>query len=331
MSRESYYAKHTVELRRELARAIPRETLLDLHQLSPLRHFLVLAWQYFLLAAAGTTAVLVDSWYIWVPCSIVIGFTIFNFTVMLHEVVHEAVAPRRRDKLNRFLGYLYALPSGISRAQFTRWHLDHHAQLGDAVGDPKRHHLSPKKHKRWYKALYCTPALFFIYFRAARLETANYDEDLQREVGIERRITIFLHLAILAGLLWVSPSIALKLYIVPIFCVFPAAFMLNRLGQHYDIDPSDPAKWSTLVAPSRFWDIAFLWSNYHLEHHYFPRVPFYKLRRLHFALRPFYQERGLVPVTYSRLLWNWFVLNKTPHTKWSSADSPGPQTSTSAG
>ena len=47
------------------------------------------------------------------------------------------------------------------------------------------------------------------------------------------------------------------------------------------IDPSDPAKWSTLMRASWFWDHAFLFSNYHLEHHYFPRVPFYNLPRLH--------------------------------------------------
>ena len=28
-----------------------------------------------------------------------------------------------------------------------------------------------------------------------------------------------------------------------------------------------------------FWDFAFLNSNYHLEHHYFPGVPFYRLPR----------------------------------------------------
>ena len=59
--------------------------------------------------------------------------------------------------------------------------------------------------------------------------------------------------------------------------MFPVAFTLNRLGQHYDIDPADPAKWSTLVKRSWFWDYAFLFSNYHLEHHYFPGVPFYNL------------------------------------------------------
>ena len=65
-------------------------------------------------------------------------------------------------------------PSGISASQFTRWHLDHHNELGSATDDPKRFHLSPKRNARWYKLLYFTPALFPIYFRAARAEAQGY-------------------------------------------------------------------------------------------------------------------------------------------------------------
>src|SRR5438034_4506514 len=39
-------------------------------------------------------------------------------------------------------GLLYAIASGISCSQFTRWHLDHHAELGSDEGDPKRHYRS---------------------------------------------------------------------------------------------------------------------------------------------------------------------------------------------
>ena len=94
------------------------------------------------------------------------------------------------------------------------------------------------------------------------------------------------------------------------------AFTLNRLGQHYNIDPSDPLKWSTLMQPSRLWDFLFVYSNYHLEHHYFPRVPFYNLRALHMTLRPFYRQLGLKPHTYREIVWQWFVQNRAPHTNW---------------
>lgn len=322
MSRDSFYARASVDLRRELARSVPRDLLRSLHEPVAAKHFAVLGWQIALLVLATTGSALSDAPYIWIPCAVVAGFTIFNFTVMLHEVVHEAIFAKRRAWCNGLLGHLYAFPSGISRTQFTRWHLDHHAQLGDPEADPKRHHLSPKRNARWYKLLYCTPALFAIYFRAARRETATYPEPLQRRIAWERRLTILGHLAILAALIvFAGWWIALKVYIVPYFLVFPFAFTLNRLGQHYNIDPSDPAKWSTLMAPSRFWDIAYLWSNYHLEHHYFPRVPFYNLPRLHRALKGFYARHGMEPTTYPRLLWHWFVRNRPPHAKWSIPDA----------
>ena len=113
---------------------------------------------------------------------------------------------------------------------------------------------------------------------------------------------------------------AVKLHLVPVFLVFPVAFTLNRLGQHYDVDPEQPAHWGTLIKPSPLlWDRVFLWSNYHLEHHYFPRVPFYNLRRLNRELRPFFRQVGLGNRTYGKLLWGWLVKNRQAHTPWDPA------------
>src|SRR5204863_339268 len=117
---------------------------------------------------------------------------------LLHEVVHRAVFNGPRPAAERALAILYAVPSGISSLQFTRWHLTHHAELGDSEADPKRHYLSPRINKAWYKLLYFTPALFPIYFRAARRETATYPPALQRRIAWERRGTIAFHLAVMA-------------------------------------------------------------------------------------------------------------------------------------
>jgi fatty acid desaturase len=91
-------------------------------------------------------------------------------------------------------------------------------------------------------------------------------------------------------------------------------FTLNRLGQHYDVDPAHPLKWSTVMAPSRLWDFLFVSSNDHAEHHYFPSVPFYNLRKLHRRLRRLYAELGLELHTYREIAWDWFVRNRVPHT-----------------
>lgn len=318
-----YYSQHAVGLRAELGEAISREQMRALHRKLPARHFVIAARQFALLAVATWGLIRFENPLVWVGLACVQGFTIFNFSVLLHEVVHSVVFERKRPAAQRLLGFLYAIPSGISASQFTRWHLDHHAELGSDQDDPKRHHLSPKVNKRWYKLLYCSPALFPIYFRAARRESSTYTHALQRTIGWERRVSLAAHLSALA-LLWYFFGLyaALRTSIIPVFFIFPIAFTLNRLGQHYDIDPDDPAKWGTLMKGHWFWDFAFLNSNYHLEHHYFPGVPFYRLPALQRALIPFYERKGMRWQSYGRLVYGWIVENRAPHTDWSRADSP---------
>jgi fatty acid desaturase len=317
VTKSRYYAAHAAAFRADLSSAVPREVVRDWHRRRPARHFAVAVRQFALLGLATWALVRATHPTLWIPIAVVQGFTVFNFTVLLHEVVHHAVFARRRPRLERLLGFAYAIPSGISASQFTRWHLDHHAELGSSDDDPKRRHLSPKINARWLKALYCTPALFPIYFRAARREAATYPKALRRTITRERRVSLAFHLLWLAALAWfVGIGAAARAYIVPVFFVFPVAFTLNRLGQHYSIDPKDPAGWSTLMRGHWFWDAAFLNSNYHLEHHYFPGVPFYRLPELQRALTPFYERRGLAWRTYGQLLRGWFIENQAPHTDW---------------
>ena len=312
-----YYSTHATALRAELGGAISREQMRALHEKSAARHLVIAGRQFGILALATWALVRFENPWIWVPVAVVQGFTIFNFTVLLHEVVHHTVFERRRPLAERILAFLYAVPSGISASQFTRWHLDHHAELGSDEDDPKRAHLSPKVNARWYKLLYCTPALFPIYFRAARRESSTYPVGLQRSIAMERKLSLAAHLGALA-LLWYFFGFyaALRTSIIPVFFVFPVAFTLNRLGQHYDIDPNDPAKWGTLMRGNWFWDFAFLNSNYHLEHHYFPGVPFYRLPAVQRALIPFYQRKQMRWRTYGELVYGWLVENQKPHTNW---------------
>jgi fatty acid desaturase len=321
--KQHYYSQHAGALRAELGAAISRDQMRDLHRKQPARHLVVAMRQFALLAVATWVLIRFDNPFIWIPVAFVQGFTVFNFTVLLHEVVHHTIFERRRPALERALGFLYAIPSGISASQFTRWHLDHHAELGSDEDDPKRRHLSPKVNARWYKLLYCTPALFPIYFRAARRESSTYPPALQRAIAGERKLSMAFHLSAL-GLIWYLFGFyaAARASIIPVFFIFPIAFTLNRLGQHYDIDPTDPAKWGTLMRGHWFWDFAFLNSNYHLEHHYFPGVPFYRLPEVQRALVPFYRQKKMRWRTYGELVYGWLVQNQAPHTNWDGERMP---------
>lgn len=312
-----FYRRHLGNFRQELRDTIPRDILRELHRRSAWKHFTIVARQGILAGMAIGGIAVFESGWVWLPCAVVLGFILFDCTVLLHEVIHNTVFEKSRPRLNAALGWLYATPSGVSRTQFTRWHLDHHEELGSSIADPKRAHLTPKIVKRWYKFLYMTPALFPIYFRAAAREVRTYPADLQRTIERERRITISIHLLIMIGL-WMGAGgwMFFKMYAFPYFIVFPVAFTLNRVGQHYNINPQDIAQWTTLMKGNFFWDFVYLNSNYHLEHHYFPGVPFYNLPRLQKALWPLYERHGMAPQTYRQVLYGWFVENNVPHTDW---------------
>jgi sphingolipid delta-4 desaturase len=325
----SYYADHTLELRKQLATEIPIDELRKLHEKRPLLHLAIAMAMLLTLAVSTVLIAHLEHWYLWLPLAFVSGFAIFDFTVLLHEVVHRAILRQHSERWYRAIGILYAVPSGISSTQFSRWHLDHHAELGSETADPKRHYLSPKRNERWFKLLYFTPVLFPIYFRAARAEGKSYPEGLQKTIALERNLTIAFHLILLGIVARVFGwEMAWKAYLVPYFFIFPIAFATNRIGQHYDINPGDPAQWATLVRGSWFWDVAYLYSGYHLEHHYFPGVPFYNLPRLQKMLLPFYERRGMRMHTYPQLLWGHLVLNRKPHTNW---DEVAPQPAVAAG
>jgi len=322
--KSGYYHHAIGDLRKRLGAAVSNEVLKVLHRKSPARHFAVAFRQLVLFVAALAFGWHFESLWVRVPCALVLGFVVFDGTVLLHEVVHKAVFDGDRPRAYRLLGLVYALPSGISPAQFTRWHLDHHAELGSTTDDPKRAHLSPKRNARWLKLLYATPALFPIYFRAARKETATYPESLQRRIRRERLAAVGLHLVAASAIgLFGGASRLLWLWAVPVFFVFPPAFALNRLGQHYDIVPGEPARWGTRMARSRFWEFVYLWSHLHLEHHYFPAVPFYRLPALSTALEPFFAREGIPARTYRELLKGWIVENRVPHSDWHAPASPG--------
>jgi fatty acid desaturase len=327
MSKSRHYWKEIAAFKQQLRDAIPIEELRTLHERDARRHLLYAARQFGIVGLCSYGLWHLTNPLLWVPLAILQGFTFFNMTTLLHEVVHNSVFRSTRHGWDRALGLAYASTSGISASQFTRWHLDHHDNLGDSNDDPKRHWLSPKRNARWFKLLYCTPVLMPLYFRAAASEARTYEPELRARIRRERLATMGLQFSIMGALFYFGGwGPMLRIQIVPYFLVFPVAFTLNRLGQHYNIDPTHPLKWATLMKPSRFWDFLFVYSNYHLEHHYFPRVPFYNLRKVHMRLRPLYDRLGLKPHTYRDIVWQWFVLNRAPHTDWEQKDRrpPGP-------
>jgi len=57
----------------------------------------VAARQFAMLAVATWALIRFENPLVWIPLAIVQGFTIFNFTILLHEVVHHTIFEKRRQ------------------------------------------------------------------------------------------------------------------------------------------------------------------------------------------------------------------------------------------
>ena len=258
---------------------------------------------------------------IWIPLALVQGFTVFNFTVLLHEVVHHTVFETR-----------HPAPSGCSacstrcRAASRRASSRAGTWIITPSSDPTR----------------TIPSGIICRRRSTRAGTScstrrrRCFRSISARPGASRRpirqscsATIALRAPRRHG---VPPDGALRCIwwtfgaaarsgrsIIPVFFVFPIAFTLNRLGQHYDIDPTDPAKWGTLMRSHWFWDFAFLNSNYHLEHHYFPGVPFYRLPGAAARAAAVLRAEAACAGRATGPVYGWIVENQAPHTDWSLA------------
>lgn len=305
-------------LLKEIKEEIGEERLKNLKRKKPIIHFFYAIRQTFFLLFS-TYFLLKSENFVFISIfSFISGFSIFSFLTLLHEVVHNLVFKKERFFLSKFLGYFYSLWCSISPTQFTRWHIDHHLQLGSKENDPKRHHLAPKKNSRIVKLLYFTPALFYIYFNASRKENKKYPKRVLRTIVFERLIFITIHL-IFQIVLFLNGGyfLWLKVYFLPLFIFFPIAFGINRMGQHYARSSDDPLGLTTFIPKKSFvWDFLFLHSNYHLEHHLFPSIPFYNLRKLQDCLLSYYKKRGLKPYSFFEIFYKFIILNKRIYEVW---------------
>src|SRR4026209_785096 len=109
-----HYSQHAAALRTELGTALSRGQMRAFHARSGARHLAIAARQSATRGLTTWALMVVTNPLIWIPLAFVQGFTVFNFTVLLHEVVHHTIFDRRRERAERLVGGADAIPSGVS-------------------------------------------------------------------------------------------------------------------------------------------------------------------------------------------------------------------------
>ena len=229
------------------------------------------------LVIISTTGFFCWNWPNWVTFSANVLALHLAGTV-IHDASHNVA---HRDRImNAVLGHGSALLLGFAFPVFTRVHMQHHANVNDPKNDPD--HFVSTFGPLWLIA----PRFFYheFYFFQRRLW-----RKLELLEWFLSRLTVALVVALAAHFGYME-------YVMHYwFC--PALVVGIALGLFFDYLPHRPFhetnRWKNArVYPSPILNILILGQNYHLIHHLWPSIPWYKVQPAYHAVKPLLDAKG---------------------------------------
>jgi beta-carotene hydroxylase len=253
-----------------------KAALLRLEKPDGLR-FTVWTFFHFGVYAAGLTALpWLSPWWAKAAVALVLANQLHALTILQHDCGHGSAYASKHANLwvGRFLSFFIFLPF----TAFQEVHKWHHWFLGDPKRDPDEWYYAGGPRQLWFREM-----LFMPYFTV--LPLFRYGAEVRRRVLSE----LIAHIVLWsAGLFWLFrlerfdiliwglaiPMAGLALVISPIsrgFEHFPLALMPQGVKERLDLHKN-----SVTITSRTF---GFLWANitFHVEHHLFPRIPFFAL------------------------------------------------------
>jgi len=263
------------------------------------------------MSIATVATVGATSWaYLWMALPAVVAIALNSvaiymaFTVM-HESMHGVAHDSRR--VNAWLGRPMALMLTFSMPVFRSVHYEHHSHTNDTDRDPD---LFISYAPKWLVPLWATGVLLEYRRHYYGRKLWRNRRELSEAIGIETLVLAVAVVSLVTGnfisvaVLWFIPACVAAVFLVVAFDYLP----------HYPYD-SRQRYHDTRIYPGGIANVILLGQNYHLIHHLWTTVPWYRYRRVFHEIRPELEARG------ARIGW-WVDGEKT-----AVAASPEPQAS----
>jgi beta-carotene hydroxylase len=239
----------------------------------------------YLLSYFGCMAIilLTDTLALEIVTALAMGNQLYLLFILHHDCVHYTACRSRR--LNVWLGRMYALFLVKTFTATLETHKRHHAFLGEPGKDPDEKFFAGGI--RWVWVRYWQNFSWHTY-----LSLTKYGPQVRRVVVLEQlsncAFWAAVHLVLYRfGMLhealfifWI-PAATIILVIGPVTRAYehlPLAHYAPEDARRFDIATN------TVTVTNRL--LGLFWANitYHVEHHSYPRVPFYRLARVHALL-----------------------------------------------
>ncbi len=226
----------------------------------------------------------VDNLAVNILVAVVLAWQLYNLFVLHHDCMHGSAF--KNDVWNRLMGRIYAITFTMTFSVNRQTHMRHHAYITDEERDPDEYYFSGKLHQIWLR-------IWRYYEWYTRIALTRYGKKVRNVVLVEQvfnfAVWAVIHIAL------ISAGMAIKLLFIFWLPIVIVAWVINPITRGYEHSPitlydkDDPRRLdmsSNAITCSTAW-YGWICANisYHVEHHAYPRCPFYNLRKLHLILQ----------------------------------------------
>ncbi len=214
--------------------------------------------------------------YLWgvVPAwaAIVLGVLAryLGFTV-LHDSTHRAA--HRNRAVNEAIGWLPGLALTLTVPVFRSCHTKHHTNTNNPEIDPD---YDVGRGPAWLRPVWLISPLWTYRGRYFRMGWAKNNRDRWAQVAVDVVIVASIVAAIATG----HVVDLLVVGIVPLFGAVALLTLAFDLIPHWPYDSTERF-YDTRALPGRALNIVFLGQNYHLVHHLWNSVPWYRYQAVY--------------------------------------------------
>ncbi|HWW46651.1 MAG TPA: fatty acid desaturase family protein [Xanthobacteraceae bacterium] len=269
-------------------RVATKEEIRELSKIDSTKFVAAVVFEYAVIAAAIYLSWTWFSWWSYLLAVCLIGPRIHALGALMHEASHYRAFRNRR--VNDIVGEIIAFSTTASLSGYRKNHFAHHRNLNtDDDPDYIRNLLTgefvfpkPLRQILWALVRYGSGLKTWATF--TDFHKTDEVKDISRMLMIVRTVA---SAAIIALSIWFGFWHLILLYwVVPLMTSFQVVRYIRNIAEHVGLDHLPlPERTRTVVAPLfEQWMIAPYGLNYHLEHHLYPGVTCFNLKKLHAVL-----------------------------------------------
>jgi len=265
-------------------------------QLRPWRAVLALSLDWLILLSSFVVSIIWPYWFVVLPAALIVARTQLALAVMMHESAHGLLLPKQR--WNDIVGQFFAAgPLLLSMKTYRAGHLKHHKNPM-APDDPVAAIFQitdyPTSRPQLVVRLLTDLSGIGFFLNLKHIRTSAIKNILpavnkSRVWKIIEILSMLLpHLFLLGGLNYLGVAwLYFWLWLLPSITLLPFMGRVRAIMEHAGLPAGvcQSLNARSIVRPS--WQTFFFGPHaihYHIEHHLFPRMPFYHLRALHSAM-----------------------------------------------